>query len=199
VLARRGRPVTTCYFLVAGACVVLGSVEDGRSVAIAALGRDGVSSLDCVVGEAGAFDTIAVTPGEAVSLAPERIRHLMADHPRFDAAVRRFAHTLLSHAVQSAACHRLHSVRQRTCRWLLALSHASGTRTLPLTHASFARLVGSARPTISEAAASLEREGAVRWSHGHAELRDVALLSRRACACDRLLRRDAAGARLSPR
>ena len=58
---------------------------------------------------------------------------------------------------QTAACNRLHDIKQRLARWLLMTEDRVDSGSLPITHDFLATMLGTDRPTVSSAAGILQR------------------------------------------
>jgi Crp-like helix-turn-helix domain len=57
---------------------------------------------------------------------------------------------------------RLHEIDQRLARWLLMCQDRIGSDLLPMTHEFFAQMLGTGRPSVSLAAAVLQRAGFIQ-------------------------------------
>ena len=88
----------------------------------------------------------------------------------------------------SSACLRFHPVEQRLCRWILATHDRVGEHTLPLTQEFLALMLGVQRPSVSLAAATLQKAGLIRYRRGVIEVLDRAGLESASCSCYRVVR-----------
>jgi CRP-like cAMP-binding protein len=95
----------------------------------------------------------------------------------------RFTEDLLNLSSQTAGCNRLHSVEQRSARWLLMASDRAGSNVLPLTQEFLAAMLGVRRSGVSEAASELQRSGLIRYRRGEITIIDHAGLEATACEC----------------
>ena len=86
-------------------------------------------------------------------------------------------------AEQLTACNLAHSVVERCARWLLATRDRTGRDEFALTHESLSLMIGVRRPTVSEAAGLLQRQGTIRYSRGRMTIVDPAKLLRSSCDC----------------
>ena len=59
---------------------------------------------------------------------------------------------------QTAACNRLHDIKQRLARWLLMTQDRVDPGSLPITHDFLATMLGTDRSTVSLAAGVLQKE-----------------------------------------
>ena len=97
--------------------------------------------------------------------------------------VERYLPFFLAQTMNLAACNALHSTRQRLARWLLAAEDRLDRMPLRVSHEFLAMMLGARRPTISVAAAALQRRGVIRYSHGRLTVRDRSGLAAAACPC----------------
>jgi CRP-like cAMP-binding protein len=84
---------------------------------------------------------------------------------------------------QLAACNRLHPIDQRLARWMLMCQDRLDADLLPMTHEFFAEMLGSGRPSVSVAAAVLQRAGCIQYARGTVKIVDRELLEKAACEC----------------
>ena len=84
---------------------------------------------------------------------------------------------------QNAACNRLHSMTERTCRWLLLARDRMSSDVFPLTHEFLAQMLGVRRASVSEVAETLRGEGVIRYQRGIVTILDRARIEQMACEC----------------
>ena len=83
---------------------------------------------------------------------------------------------------RNAACNRLHYMEQRCARWLLLTHDRVVSDQFKLTQEFLAQMLGSRRASVTEAAAELQRSGAISYQRG-----TITIISREAleaCACE---------------
>jgi CRP-like cAMP-binding protein len=88
-------------------------------------------------------------------------------HPHLRNLVDRYQVILLLQARQNGACHALHSVRSRLCRWLLQSQDTIGSATFTLTQEFLPHLLGVRRTTVSVEAHALQQAGLIGYTRGH--------------------------------
>jgi CRP-like cAMP-binding protein len=91
-------------------------------------------------------------------------------HPHLRNLVDRYQSILLMQARQNAACHALHSVRSRLCRWLLQSQDTIGSVTFTLTQEFLSHMLGVRRNTVSVEAHALQQAGLIRYTRGHIKI-----------------------------
>jgi CRP-like cAMP-binding protein len=182
-------PITHVYFPCTAVCSLVLTLDDGTSVEIATVGREGLVGLPVFLG-AGSI------PGEAFCQVPGRALRLPADVLCEEASTRGPLHDLLqrytqahiNQIAQSAACGRTHSVDERCARWLLITHDQVGSDEFPLTQQFLALMLGVRRAGVNEAASILQRAGYIRYGRGIITVTDRAGLESATCTCYHVVR-----------
>ncbi|UPK35689.1 Crp/Fnr family transcriptional regulator [Bradyrhizobium sp. 186] len=160
--------------------------EDGRDVETILVGREG--AVGGIVSEGflpaytricvkfgGPFARIHVGKLEAAKLRSISLRHVFA----------RYADCLLAQIFQSTACNAIHSIEQRTAKWILAAMERTGDEnSVPLTHEQLATLLGVGRSYASRVLQSFKAEGVLETRRGSILVRNRDGLRLRACLCN---------------
>jgi CRP-like cAMP-binding protein len=110
--------------------------------------------------------------------------------PKLQQIILRYTLALLNQVAQSAACNRVHTVDERCARWLLMTHDRVKQDTFPLTQEFMAQMLGVHRPTISVAAAMLQKAGLIHYVRGVITIRDRKGLERASCACYRSINKE---------
>lgn len=182
-------PLKYLWFPENGVCSLVVESSDGGSVEVAIAGREGMLGLPAIFGARHAA-TRAVAQMKSTALrirAEDFLRELHDDHPLLD-HLERYAAVTLSALSQIAGCNRLHRTEQRLCRWLLMVRDRVEADELPMTHDFLALMMGTRRPSVTEAAQHLQQEGLIRYERGVIEYADVPGLQERACECYGIIR-----------
>ena len=101
----------------------------------------------------------------------------------FRRSVNAFQGHILAQAQQSAACHALHTVEARLCRWLLQSQDVVESETVELTHEFLSHMLGVQRTAVSLNASALQKAGLIAYSRGAISILDRVGLQRRSCEC----------------
>ncbi len=159
--------------------------EDGRDVETILIGREGavggiVSSghlpayCRIVVKFGGPFATLPVTQLEAAKSQSPTLRYLFA----------RYADCLLAQMFQSTACNAIHSIEQRTAKWIISAMDRTGDHMVPLTHDELASMLGVGRSYTSRVIQVFKADGILETRRGALVVVDRAALSARSCSCN---------------
>jgi CRP-like cAMP-binding protein len=185
----RGEPTRYVYFPTTGLFSLLSVPEDGRVVEVGALGNEGFVGLPVVLeDDAPAFDTIGQVSGRAWRMRAEDLRAELARGGALRRLLLRFAQAQLTQVGQTAACNRLHEIDQRTGRWLLHCADWVGRERFGLTQEFLAYMLGVRRPSVTTAAALLQRAGFITYRRGVVEIADRPGLECATCECYALIR-----------
>jgi CRP-like cAMP-binding protein len=184
ILEEPGAKIEFAYFLNDGMTSLVALSRDGRSVEVGIVGREGMVGLPLIAGlRQGTFRAIMQMSGSGVRIRAEVFTDVLASSPVLRAELSRFS---LMHGLQTAqlaACNRLHEVEQRLARWLLMCQDRFDSQSLPLTHEFLAQMLGTGRPSVSLAAASLENAGLIENLRGSVKILNRKSLEEAACEC----------------
>jgi CRP-like cAMP-binding protein len=172
-------------------CSSLVHVQNGDSVEVALVGREGMAGLAMVLdSSANPFHVIVQYPGQATRIPRQAFLDLLLDPGRpFCTALLKYANLYLTTVAQSAACSRLHRIEQRLARWLLDFSDRASSSVLPVTHELLAVMVGAYRPSVTNALAALEERRIVALGRGQIEILDQEALMQQSCECHQAIQR----------
>ncbi len=188
ILHEPGEKIQYGYFLNDGMTSLVVISNDGRSVEVGIVGREGMVGVPLAVGlQRGTFRAIMQIPGQGLRIRSEVLDDALSAAPSLRQELSRY--TLL-HGLQVgqiAACNRLHEIDQRLARWLLMCQDRVDSDSLPLTHEFLAQMIGSGRPAVSLAAGMLEESGAVEQLRGTIKVVNRKVLESAACECYRVI------------
>lgn len=160
--------------------------EDGRDVETILVGREGAvggivsegflpAYTRIVVKFGGPFARIHVRTLEVAKTKSKTLSNIFA----------RYADCMLAQIFQSTACNAIHSIEQRTAKWILAaMERTDGNDSVPLTHEQLATLLGVGRSYASRVIQSFKAEGVIETRRGSILVRNRDGLRLRACRCN---------------
>ena len=184
VIYEVGAPLDQVYFIEKGVASVMTMMADGASSEVGMVGREGVIGISALLGgQSSAQHVVMQLPGSAQSIAAPRCKAVFDRNVAVRAVLLSFIEDVLNLSSQTAGCNRLHSVEQRTARWLLMASDRLGSNVLPLTQEFLAAMLGVRRSGVSEAAGELQRSGLIRYRRGEITIIDPDGLKKTACEC----------------
>ncbi|MCJ2014161.1 Crp/Fnr family transcriptional regulator [Methylobacterium sp. J-076] len=191
VLFRAGEDVSHVTFPLDRSIVtLLVTLKDGKTVETATVGREGAIGGVVSNGCLPAFSHAVVqVEGRVLRIEAERLQRAKQASIAVRDLFVRYSDCLVAQLLQSVACNAVHSLEQRTMRWLLTLQDRLGTADLPVTHEVLAEMLGVRRAYLTETLGKLQREGLVRTGRGQLTLVDRAKAERASCECHGNVRR----------
>jgi hypothetical protein len=162
------------------------SIEDGRDVETILVGREGAvggivsegylpAYTRIVVKFGGPFLRLHVSKLDAAKTYSKTLRNVFA----------RYADCMLSQIFQSTACNAIHSIEQRTAKWITAaLERTDDPDAVRLTHEQLATLLGVGRSYASRVIQTFKAEGVLETRRGWIVVRNRDALKLRSCLCN---------------
>jgi DNA-binding transcriptional regulator YhcF (GntR family) len=187
LLYNPGSAVETVYFPCGpGLVSYLVPNEDGRDVETILVGREGAVGGIVSQGYLPAYTRICVKfGGPFVRLPIGKLDAAKMESPSLRNIFARYADCMLAQIFQSTACNAIHSIEQRTAKWIVsAMERADGSDAVPLTHEQLATLLGVGRSYASRVIQTFKAEGIVQTRRGAILVRDRDALQTRACLCN---------------
>jgi hypothetical protein len=182
-----GDGVETVYFPCGpGLASYLVANEDGRDVETILIGREGAvggvvsqgflpAYTRIIVKFGGPFARLPVGRLEAAKMKSASLRNIFA----------RYADCMLSQIFQSTACNAIHSIEQRTAKWIIsAMERTDGDNSVPLTHEQLSTLLGVGRSYTSRVMQTFKAEGVLETRRGSILVRNTEALRERSCLCN---------------
>jgi hypothetical protein len=160
--------------------------EDGRDVETILVGREGAvggivsqgylpAYTRIIVKFGGPFVRLPIAKLDAAKTTSASLRNVFA----------RYADCLLAQMFQSTACNAIHSIEQRTAKWIIsAMERNNGDNIVPLTHEQLATLLGVGRSYASRVIQIFKAEGILETRRGSILVRNREALQMRACLCN---------------
>jgi hypothetical protein len=160
--------------------------EDGRDVETILIGREGAVGGIVSQGYLPAYTRIMVKfGGPFVRLNVGKLDAAKAKSATLRNIFARYADCMLAQMFQSTACNAIHSIEQRTAKWIIsAMERTDGDQTVPLTHEQLATLLGVGRSYTSRVMQTFKAEGVLETRRGSILVRNANALRIRACLCN---------------
>jgi DNA-binding transcriptional regulator YhcF (GntR family) len=160
--------------------------EDGRDVETILVGREGAVGGIVSQGYLPAYTRIMVKfGGPVVRLPVGKLDTAKAASPSLRNIFARYADCMLAQIFQSTACNAIHSIEQRTAKWIIAaIERADGNNIVPLTHEQLATLLGVGRSYTSRVIQNFKAEGLLETRRGSILIRNPDALRIRSCLCN---------------
>jgi len=177
------------YFPVSIIASMLCCLEDGSTVEVAMVGKEGVLGFSAFLGKSESSTQVIINQsGHAYRISIDALQKVLTRsggrrQGNLRELVLRYAESVFVHMAQTIACTRRHAVDRQLCTWLLINFDRATTETLSITQASIGYILGVRRETITEAARKLHDEGMIDYGRGYIALKDREKMEAGACEC----------------
>jgi CRP-like cAMP-binding protein len=186
ILLSEGMPMDYVYLIRSGLVSLLRSMEDGATVEVGLVGRDGFAGLEIVLGSnTSRFQGVVQIGGSALRIRARTLREELARNHVLRSHLLDRAQALLVKISQTAACNVRHTVNRRLARWMLLASDYMGEDVLPVSHELLSTILGARRAGITTALGKLRNAGLIRNDLGRITILDGDGLEALACECYR--------------
>ena len=182
-----GQPV---YFPTSAVFSLLLPMSDGYEVEVGVADGEGMLGIPAALSvDVQTLRALAQVGGDCVRVPADRFRASLRQGEVLDALVRRFLAVSWQTANQNIACNQRHTVKERTCRWLLSVHDRAGTDEFEITQETLAGMVGASRQKVTVVAGGLQRAGVIHYQRGRVRVSDRSGLEKQSCECYRVLRK----------
>ena len=181
-----GAPLEHVYFVERGIVSILTKLSTGEGIEAGMIGFEGVVGLAALFGdEMSGQQMIVQAPVIALRMDASKCIAAFDQSADVRTVILRYTGKLLRIAAQTTACNRVHSLKQRSARWLLMMYDRLQSDDMPLTHDFLSSMLGVRRTRVTEVAGELQRSGLIRYARGMVTILDHPGLSAAACECYR--------------
>jgi CRP-like cAMP-binding protein len=189
VVYEAGDAIDYVYFPETAVFSMLCMMENGSTVEVGPVGREGMVGLNIFFGVTTTPTQLIVhVAGDAQRLSSEMLkRELRSERSKLPHLLFRYTQMLLAMTGQSSACNKLHSMEQQLAKWLLLMHDYVGDELL-LTHDLISLTLGVRRAGITGASLHFKEAGVMDYRRGHIQILNREGLEDRACECYRVIR-----------
>jgi CRP-like cAMP-binding protein len=172
------------YFLNGGLISLVVAMRNGKTAETGVVGNEGFTGIPAAVGLGrGMMREVIQIPADGFRIQVGALRKILESAPGLQLDLCRYAVLLGMQIAQTAACNRLHDIKQRLARWLLMTQDRVDSETLPITHDFLATMLGTGRPSVTLAASILQKEQTIRYTRGAVTILNRHKLEDCACEC----------------
>lgn len=172
------------YFLNSGLVSLIVPMKDGQTVEAGVVGNEGAAGVPIVVGlTKSPVREIVQISGDGFKIGTSAMQDIFKSIPELQMTLTRYAVVQGMQVAQTVACNRLHRIEQRLARWLLMAQDRVDSGLVAMTHDFLATMLGTNRPTVSSAAAFLQKGKAIEYVRGAVRIVSRRRLEASACEC----------------
>ncbi len=170
VLHESGGKLEFAYFPNRGLISLVVVMRDGKTAEAGVVGNEGFTGTPAVVGMSkGPLTAVVQVTGDGFRVKVGALQNTLESTPHLRLMLNRYAVVRSMQVAQTAACNRLHDIKQRLARWLLMTQDRVDSGALPITHDFLATMLGTDRPSVSLAAGGLQKKGIIEYTRGAVE------------------------------
>jgi CRP-like cAMP-binding protein len=178
------RRIKFVYFPNRGLISLVILMNDAKTVEVAVLGNEGLAGVPAVFGlDRSPVREVVQISGDGFRVKAAEFRRALKSSPALLALASRYSAVLGMQISQTAACNRLHDIERRLARWLLLAQDRVDSGVVAITHDFLATMLGTDRPSVSVAAANLQRKGIIDYTRGAVKILNRKELEDSACEC----------------
>ena len=182
--------IENVYFPNRGLISLVVVMHDGKTVEVGVLGREGFAGAPAIFGlRHSHIREVVQIAGDGFQMPVEALKKSLLASPLTQAALARYSMVLGMQISQTAACNRLHEIERRLARWLLMAQDRVDSEAVAITHDFLATMLGTDRPSVSLAAANLQRRQIIDYSRGTVRILNRKNLEESACECYQAIQR----------
>jgi len=184
-LYKSGDIIEYVYFPGTGLVSLVTHMKDGETIEVGLIGKDGMVGIPVLLGDDIAFEEAVVRiAGDAMRMKSVMFKEaLKRGHSPLLTELLLYTRTLMKQVTQTAACNRIHTVKERLSRWLLMCHDRMESDEFPLTQEFISNMLGTRRASVGSAAMGLQTEGIIRYSRGRISILNRNELEDSACEC----------------
>ncbi|MGB7150246.1 MAG: Crp/Fnr family transcriptional regulator [Terriglobales bacterium] len=184
VLHEAGGKLEFAYFPNRGLISLVVVMKDGRTAEAGIVGNEGFTGTLAAVGlSRSPLHTVVQITGDGFRVEVGALQNTLQSAPQLQLMLSRYVAIRGMQLAQTAACNRLHDIGQRLARWLLLTQDRVDSGSLPITHDFLATMLGTDRPSVSEAAGALQKKKLIEYTRGAVKIVNRKKLENSACEC----------------
>lgn len=189
VLHEAGGRLEFAHFLNRGLISLVVVMEDGKTAEAGIVGNEGFTGSLAAVGlSRGSLRAVMQITGDGFRVKVGALQDTLQSAPNLQAMLSRYTAVRGMQTAQTAACNRLHDIKQRLARWLLMTQDRVSSGSLLITHDFLATMLGTDRPTVSVAAGILQKKKVIEYTRGAVKIVNRKKLEDSACECYGVIR-----------
>jgi CRP-like cAMP-binding protein len=177
------------YFVESGMISVVSVMEDGRSIEVGTIGKEGITGGCLLLGaDSVPYRYFVQAAGHAHRVDASVLKTVAEKNALLRDLILRSQAAFQIQTMQAAACNGLHSVQQRCCRWLLMSQDRVDSSKINLTHEFLGLMLGVRRASVTDVLRPLQDRGWVESNRGEISILDREALESGSCECYRIIK-----------
>ena len=188
VLFGAADPIQYLYFPLTASVSINTNFQEGRGVGVALIGSEGLAGVWAAMGSHASWhEAVVQVSGDFLKINAGVFRAELNRSAALRDQLHRYMLFLIAEVSQTAACNRLHPLKQRLARWLLMTHDQVRTNEFRQTHEFLSHLLGRDRSQVTLAVGILRKAGLISYSRGKVKILDRKGLEEASCECYRIV------------
>lgn len=162
-----GNQIDFVYFPETAVISELRTLETGKALEIAMIGKEGAAGLLFLFSSAHSINRAQIlVSGSAYRVRRHILKNLMSSDIGLQNTVLHFINNYVGQITRRAACQKFHSIEQRICSWLMMIQNRRRVKRLRVTQEQFSMCLGVLRPSLGTIARELKERKIIDYSRG---------------------------------
>ena len=180
------------YFPTSGIVSLLADVDDGGTLEVGIVGREGMAGMSAFMGVKTSPNRALVQgAGSALRMKATTLQRMSSNsHGGLSRLLRRYSYSLWTQLSQSSICNAYHPIDARLARWLLMTRDRMETNQFPITQDFLSSMLGVRREGVNKAAGKLQQQRLISYSRGILTILEPGDLAVVACKCYRIIKKE---------
>jgi len=186
-----GSLVRYVYFPTSGIISLLTNVDDGGSLEVGIVGREGMAGMAVFMGvKTSPNQAMIQGAGSALRMKATILHSLSNNGGSLPQLLRRYSYSLWTQLSQSAVCNMYHPIDARLARWLLMTRDRMEVDDFPITQEFLSSMLGVRREGVNKAAGKLQQLDVISYSRGMLRILKPLALAAVACKCYQIIKNE---------
>ncbi|MBE9177421.1 Crp/Fnr family transcriptional regulator [Oculatella sp. LEGE 06141] len=191
ILYQPGDRIEYVYFPIGAIISLVSVMENGATVEVGIVGREGVVGAPEIVGDGiTSYQAIVQLAGTGMRMSAEVLKAEINRSETLRKRLLLYIQALFVQIAQGAVCNRLHTIEQRLARWLLTIRDGIQANEFYLTQEFIAEMIGIRRSSVTVAAGALQQSGMIQYTRGRITILDCDHLKTTSCECYRVIKQE---------
>lgn len=144
ILCHADQPISYVYFPNRGTVSIISSFEDGRSVEVGMVGKEGMFGVCIILGSVSTpMEAQVQLPGDALRMRSDVLKKEFKKGGQLQDLLLRYTQAFITQIAQTAACNSKHTLDGRLARWLLMCQDRAHSKELKLTQEAISLMLGA--------------------------------------------------------
>jgi len=184
-----GDDIQHAYLPENGLLSLVSITETGSPMEVAMVGNEGIVGLPLIfMDHMIPYDVTVQLTTRALKIKAKALQEEFDKGQALHEFVLRYLSVLMAQISQGSICNRFHFREQTFRRWLLTVQDRVNSDSLDLTQENISNALGIPRTAVTKAAATMQRDGLIRYRRGKIIVLERARLEADSCECYHIIR-----------